>query len=36
MNELLVNHPKILEMPRIFKNNDGVIGRPPENVEKLF
>ena len=34
--ELLVNHPKILERPIIVKNNDAVIGRPPENVEKLF
>ena len=34
--ELLVNHPKILERPIIVKNNDAVIGRPPENVEKLL
>ena len=34
--KLLVNHPKILERPIIVKNNDAVIGRPPENVEKLF
>ena len=34
--ELLVNHPKMLERPIIVKNNDAVIGRPPENVEKLF
>ena len=34
--ELLVNYPKILERPIIVKNNDAVIGRPPENVEKLF
>ena len=34
--ELLVNHPKILERPIIVKNNDAVIGRPPENVQKLF
>ena len=34
--ELLVNHPKILERPIIVKNNDAVIGSPPENVEKLF
>ena len=34
--ELLVNHPKILERPIIVKNNGAVIGRPPENVEKLF
>ena len=34
--ELLVNHPKILERPIIVKKNDAVIGRPPENVEKLF
>ena len=34
--ELLVNHPNILERPIIVKNNHAVIGRPPENVEKLF
>ena len=34
--ELLVKHPKIMERPIIVKNNDAVIGRPPENVEKLF
>ena len=34
--DLLINHPKILERPIIVKNNDAVIGRPPENVEKLF
>ena len=34
--ELLVNHPKILERPIIVKNNHAVIGRPPENVQKLF
>ena len=34
--ELISNNPKILERPIIIKNTAGVIGRPPENVEKLF
>ena len=34
--ELIAKNPKILERPIITKNNTGVIGRPPENVENLF
>ena len=34
--ELLAKNPKILERPIIIKKHAGVIGRPPENVKKLF
>ena len=34
--ELIANNPKILERPIIIKNHSGVIGRPPDNVKKLF
>ncbi len=34
--ELIAENPIILERPIIIKNNCGVIGRPPENVKKLF
>lgn len=34
--KLIAKNPKILERPIIIKNNVGVIGRPPENVENLF
>jgi len=34
--ELIAENPIILERPIIIKNTSGVIGRPPENVKKLF
>ncbi len=34
--ELLAKNPKILERPIIIKKQTAVIGRPPENVKKLF
>ena len=34
--ELIAENPIILERPIIIKNNSGLIGRPPENVKKLF
>lgn len=39
VNALLLavaNNPILLERPIIVKQNKGVIGRPPENVERLF
>ena len=35
INEI-VRHPKLLERPIIIKGEKGIIGRPPENVLKLF
>ena len=32
----ILKHPKILERPIVVKGNHVVIGRPPENVLKLF
>lgn len=32
----IIKTPKILERPIVMKNNMAVIGRPPENIEKLF
>lgn len=34
--ENLVKHPKLLERPIIVKDHVAVIGRPVENIEKLF
>ena len=34
--DLIIKNPKILERPIILKNKSGVIGRPPENIKKLF
>jgi arsenate reductase len=34
--EAIVSHPKILERPIVFDKNKAIIGRPPENVNKLF
>ena len=33
---ILVNNPKLIERPIVISNENGVIGRPPENVLKLF
>ena len=32
----LIKEPKLLERPIIIYNDKAVIGRPPENIEKLF
>ena len=34
--DILVENPKLIERPIVIKGNTGVIGRPPENIEKLF
>lgn len=34
--ENLVKHPKLLERPIVVKDKTAVIGRPVENIEKLF
>ncbi|MFL1895631.1 arsenate reductase (glutaredoxin) [Aquimarina sp. 2-A2] len=33
---ILIEHPKLIERPIVTKDSQGVIGRPPENVKKLF
>ncbi|MGE3262067.1 MAG: arsenate reductase (glutaredoxin) [Bacteriovoracia bacterium] len=32
----LALHPELLERPIVVKNNRAVLGRPPENIKKLF
>ena len=32
----IVNHPKLMERPIVTTNKKAIIGRPPENVLKLF
>ena len=34
--DFMIKYPKIIERPIVIKGNKGVIGRPPENVIKLF
>ena len=34
--DILVENPRLIERPIVIKGNTGVIGRPPENIEKLF
>lgn len=34
--DILVENPRLIERPIVLKGNTGVIGRPPENIEKLF
>lgn len=33
---ILVENPRLIERPIVIKGNTGVIGRPPENIKKLF
>jgi len=34
--QIMSNNPKLIERPIVVKGNDAIIGRPPENVQKLF
>lgn len=34
--KILVKNPKLIERPIVVKENEAVLGRPPENVEKLL
>lgn len=34
--QAMVEYPKLIERPVVVRNQQAVIGRPPENVEKLF
>ena len=34
--EEIIKHPKLMERPIVIKGEKGIIGRPPENVQKLL
>ncbi|WP_442845595.1 arsenate reductase (glutaredoxin) [Leeuwenhoekiella sp. H156] len=34
--QAMVDHPKLIERPVVVKNNEAVVGRPPENINELF
>ena len=34
--DAMIEHPKLMERPIVVNGNKAVIGRPPENIEKLF
>ena len=34
--EAMIKYPKLMERPIVVNGNKAVIGRPPENIEKLF
>ncbi len=33
---LMVKHPDLIQRPMIVRGNQAVLGRPPENIEKLL
>jgi len=33
---LMANHPELIQRPIVVRGNQAVLGRPPENVEKLL
>ncbi len=34
--DLLLEHPKLMQRPIVFRGDDAIIGRPAEKVEALF
>lgn len=34
--DILIENPKLIERPIVIKNDQAIIGRPPENVKKLL
>ncbi|HHC80002.1 MAG TPA: arsenate reductase (glutaredoxin) [Flavobacteriia bacterium] len=34
--EAMCEHPKLIERPIVIKDNQAVLGRPPENIEKIL
>ena len=34
--DFMIKYPKIIESTKVIRGNKGVIGRPPENVLRLF
>lgn len=34
--QLMVENPKLIERPIVILDNEGVIGRPPENIKNLL
>jgi len=34
--DAMAKYPKLIERPIVIKGNKAIIGRPPQNVEKLF
>jgi len=34
--QAMIDHPKLMERPIVIEGNKAVLGRPPENVQKLL
>ncbi len=34
--EAMIKHPKLIERPIVINNNQGIIGRPPENIKSIL